>query len=221
MKDVLMIMNAREIPAVLKSIRDLPIDQAWFTGYTEMQLESEIEKFISLTDYDNYIITSDDLMGNSSALDLVRKQLINFEVASGYCNLFPGSPLVNLIRSRIEEGPPHCGDLPQSAQELFMLRKDADNYPNPVFRVYFAGFALTGMRKKIWHTHPFRCVHSWPGHASDHMTCLSLQRDDIPIMAVSGAYSEHLGGSTQGFKHPLIIGIVKPHVTLVKWGQGI
>lgn len=215
-----MVMNARTIPEVLSSIKALPIDQAWFTGYRVIELEAPINKFITETDYDNYIITSDDLMGDAHALGFVRDELTRSRVATGYCNLFPKSPLVNLITTPIPPTPyreENGKSYFQSSPTLFMTGKEADEYPERIFRVYFAGFALTGMRREVWLTHPFKCWHKGTGMASDHTVCYSLQQDGIPIMAVRGAFSEHLGGTTQGFHFPLNIGKVTPRMTLARY----
>ena len=63
-----MVMNARDIPECILAIRALPIDKAFFRGFTEIQLEPEIARFVASTDYDRYILLSDDTIPTEFAL---------------------------------------------------------------------------------------------------------------------------------------------------------
>ena len=62
MRNVLMIMNARNIAPFKDCVDKLNIDKVWFKGYTEFELNTHINKFIQETDYDNYFLAPDDLL---------------------------------------------------------------------------------------------------------------------------------------------------------------
>lgn len=62
MKSCLMVLNPRDIPECLMSIRALPIDKVWFRGYTEAELTEPIRKFIEETatspvEFDGYYVS--------------------------------------------------------------------------------------------------------------------------------------------------------------------
>ena len=64
-----MIMNARNISAFKECVDKLHISKVWFKGYSEFELNTEINKFINETNFDNYFIVSDDLIINENLSD--------------------------------------------------------------------------------------------------------------------------------------------------------
>ncbi len=225
MKDVLMIMHAREIPKVLDSFHSLKgVDIAWFRGYTEQGLETPMAEFIDSTDYDNYLLASDDLIANQDALDIVRKGLQTHEAYTGYCNM---SPII--YRGTVRFQPIHGNYFFYVVTHMFrqlypltqairfnsfpqlkvILEKDGE------FRTYFAGNVYTGMRRYLWQRFPFQVYHPpWDqnpehGFGSDMMLSNRLNKAKVPMLCHSSAFVYHLA-STENF----IVGKVKPEVIL-------
>lgn len=104
----LMIMNPRDIPECILSLKSLPIDKVWFRGYTEPQLEPIIHKFISDTKYKYYILVSDDVIVTQNALENLIEYQNQYSVITGWCNIYPVEawskkiPLANLELKPIE-----------------------------------------------------------------------------------------------------------------------
>ena len=234
--NVLMIMNARMIDICLRSYKTLPIDRAYFTGYNEIGLETAISKFIEKTDYRHYLLISDDVIANKEALVKVEEALEIVDIATGYCNITPESPLVNLTNIKLVSEPKSINDY------HFMSRDVADNSAYELFKTYLAGFMFTGMTRKLWQEFPFECYHNKVvmsevvgddveaktllqeyveeqtkeiGWGSDHCVSKKLQDANMTISAVRGAFCEHLGGDLR--LPATLVGKIKPKTTLVKY----
>ena len=223
MRDVLMIMNPREIPECLQAFRALKVPKVWFKGFWQVQLETVVNEWIAGTDYDNYIMASDDLLPTQAALDEVRRGLASHEVFTGWCRFSPGSPRGALIINDGGPGPAFdlmfrlyhiTGMTIHNRLDYFKLRRFAsvsDIMKQPdEFPTAHVPFAFTGMRRRLWLEYPYRCEHSGRrphGSSSDYMLSKRLRRDGVPMWAGRAAYFEHLR-SLRNF----VVGKVPPRV---------
>lgn len=148
MSNVLMVMQGREIPECMESIMALKIPKVVFRGYTEMNLSIEIPKFINDTNYENYLIVSDDTICNQDALTNVEYELNYHEVVTGWCRLSPTDQKVTLCSAPLKTPKVSVGSY------SFMLR-DQVIAQTKVFRTYFMGWALSGMTRELWLKVPF------------------------------------------------------------------
>lgn len=213
MRDCLLIMHAREIPSCVESLRKLKIPKIWFRGFNMKQLETEIPRAIRETDFDNYIIISDDTTPEQQALDYVRNTLEAHEAAAGFSNMNPNSKNVNVSLS------PLRGSFPGAASVTYAML-DQVLKQETLFRVYFAGFSFVGLRRYLWERFPYRS-YQWAGGpagrmvgqtglwywGSDYNECWRLQKARIPITCHRLAFVYHLA-SVENF----IVGKVEPTV---------
>lgn len=195
MKDVLMVMNPRAIPSCIEAIKSLDIPKVWFSAYTEAQLEAEVNRFVEETQYENYLMVSDDLMVDKKSLAMIRRTLEDREVVTGWCRQRPGSKVSNILLR------PHG---PISLFRFMSMTRYVDAYlpsfsfatleqvraQRPVFRTYFVNFCLTGMRRRLWLYYPFKTRNSHGG--SDYLASTRLERDKVPMWCVRDAFMEHL-----------------------------
>lgn len=213
MRDCLLIMHAREIPVCVHSFQKLKIPKIWFRGYNMKELETVIPKAINETDFDNYIICSDDTTPEQRAVDYVSNLLQSYEVASGWSNMKPNSQTANVSLRPLRGSRP--GPLSVTWPTIQHIL-DGET----IFRVYFAGFSMTGARRYIWQKFPYR-VFEWAlgrnqegvnlalprWWASDYNFCLRLQQAQIPIYCHKLAFVYHLGSIEN-----LLVGNVTPEV---------
>jgi hypothetical protein len=222
MRNCLCIMHAREIPQCMAGFQSLKIDKAWFRGYTEQQLEAALAKFVEETDYDNYLLASDDLVPTQPPLDVVLKGLENHQVYTGYCNMSP-----TIYRGTVRFKPIHGTQTFYVATHMFRQL-----YPltqamrfnsfaqlkdivakNGEFRTYFMGNVYTGMRRELWLKFPFRVYHPpWDkapmhGFGSDMELSMRLIKAGIPMYCHSNAFVYHLASGANN-----IVGKVKKEV---------
>jgi hypothetical protein len=212
-RDVLLVMNCRSIPECLRSYDALEgVDKAFATGYTETGLEQAFEKFIGETDYGNYIFISDDVVANQDTLDRVLHGLDKFPIVTGYCNIDPESPFVNLSAQPLQKTWPATVD-----DYHFMPKVFADYNDEPFFQTWFAGLCMTGLSREMVLKFPFRCFKGpgkQEGWGSDYNLSWRLQQHSEEIRAARGAFCKHLGGNMR--LPPTLIGRVPAHVKLVK-----
>ena len=221
-RDILLIMNAREIPQCISGFQSLKIDKAWFRGFTEQQLEAPIAKFVEETDYDNYLLASDDLVPTQPPLDVVRKGLERHPIFTGYCNISP-----TIYRGTVRFRPIHGNQafyvVTHMLRQLYPLTQamrfnsfaqlSAILAKRGEFRTYFMGNVYTGMRRDLWLRFPFRVYHPpWNksptyGFGSDMELSMRLIKAGIPMMCHSDAFVYHLASGANN-----IVGKVKPEV---------
>lgn len=228
----LMVMQAREIPEVLDALSKLErIDVAYFKGYTEKQLEKPINAFIESTNYEYYMLVSDDVVVNQNTIDLL-KRYAEPNIAIGAWSLFNYrlSNTATDIRLRkvilhhfiFPLGVTLRQIMPQPIQNVwfsikirtFCSVKDIQRQENEVFDAYWVGYTPYCLSRKLWLKYPFTVYHSRfkhiPEEASDIVLNERLHRDHIPIRCVKSAYSVHLAT-----KENWIVGKVKPSVRLL------
>ena len=227
----LMIMNARAIPECISSFKSLKgIDKAWFRGFTELQLENEISKFISLTNYDYYVINSDDTIVTQENISLIKNNANPNCMVSGWVkmSMSSGRASIQLKDTRLRylmfivawTYGKFCPNnikrlLLNFAKDTTVIKaSDVEKLPD-VFRVYFHGMAFGCMSREMWIKYPFRVYHSrlsWVEKSgSDINICERLNRNNIPMYVIKKCYIVHLR-SMQSF----LVGKVKPSVILEK-----
>lgn len=221
MKDCLIIMQPREIPVCIDAFRNLDISKAWFKGYTEAELEEPIGKFIETTNYENYIIASDDLVPQQSSLTMVRNMLEEHEAATGWSNMSTVNTRGN-VRFKPIHGNYAFYVLTHSITQLYKVTEGLrlNSFPsskqilakNGEFYTYFSGFSFFGMRRKLWLKYPFQVYHGLlgfkkNGFGSDFMQSDRLNKAGIPILCDSRAFFYHLAS-----KQNMIVGKVLPTV---------
>lgn len=188
MTTLLLVMHARGIARVLASIEALEIDQAWMCGYTERQLEPVVAEVIETTDYDRYVMFSDDSIVSQHALNsvlAVHNSTGPRAVVTGWCQYAQDDARANLsIRPLTADSPrPECYSPPRAMQVWA---------GPPIFRSYFTGMALTCMSRDLWLRFPFASYGDGLGYASDYSLSWRLQEAGVPVIAVRDGYVEHI-----------------------------
>lgn len=215
-----MVLNPRDIPECLMSIRALPIDKVWFRGFREDELTEPIRKFIESTNYDRYLIVSDDVIATPLSLENVLRYQEVAEVVTGWCNIFPDDTLVSLklhpfgddlrkpsrtrflrdsvpdvlhplIRSVIREGE----------RVSWMTRKLYAHFPREeeiwaqkkLFRTYLLPWALTSMTRDLWLRYGFKpAEEDMRGAGSDLRASIELNKEGIVMLCSRDAFIFHL-----------------------------
>ena len=226
-------MNARDIPECINPLKALRIDKVWFRAFTEMQLESKIKDFIESTDYDYYILVSDDTIVTQAALDNLLKHQTEAEVVTGWCNIFPLtllaamelSPIISnrdslylLVRDRI---PRRLVPFVKWSWRNTPIRKPINwalykHFPNldeiwakeEVFQCYFVQWALSSLTRKTWIKYGFHYGSTdYAGHGSDQAMSVSLGLDGVKILCARDSFIYHLAS----VRH-MLVGKVTPEV---------
>ncbi|MDE1858827.1 MAG: hypothetical protein KGI26_07165 [Thaumarchaeota archaeon] len=213
MKPILIVMHARKIPAVLQAIRALEIPKAWFKGFTEVQLQEEIPRFIRSTDYTHYSIIGDDALPTREALRLVLEAARSKEVVTGWSNMAPDVPVASVAPG--EEPGPWSSlafglPTPVAASLKRLLRAGIPPFPQarmallrhsfptmaalrslpPIFRVSNVSWTLTTMPRRLWLAHGFRKPPFLGG--SDGFESKALRHAGIEAWCVRDAFVYHL-----------------------------
>jgi len=190
-------MNPRDIPESITALNSLKIDKFWMRAHTQKQLEPVVESFVNDTDYDNYIMISDDTEPTQAALDVVQELAETNEACTGYSNMSPKNPRFNLSIRKLRAPAPSyfsCDYL-----HAWEFKKCSDR-----FRTYFTGMSFTCMRRALWKLYPFRVYPENAlrkgviingkrpnGWASDYNLSYRLQRASIPIITDKKAFVYH------------------------------
>lgn len=199
MKPVLMLMHGREIRDCMDAFGRLQIRQAWFTGYTEKELESAIAGYIGRTDYTHYVIASDDLIPTQSAMEEVLRGLEDFDAVTGWSNIYPGSARANI---RLKEpwgskalfmlGHPLSGLIPSQvtmAKSKTFADANAIIRQERFFRTYYMGFSFTGMTRDLWLRFPLR---TFGESGSDYSLSARLNGAGVPMWCARDGFFRHL-----------------------------
>lgn len=236
MKSCLMVMNARAIPECILSLKALKIDKAWFRGFTEAQLEEQITAFVKTTDYDRYILVSDDVIATQQALDNLLSLQGAGPVVTGWCNIFPGQILANLVLKPIanEQGSAYYRVrqilpkwLVKPLKQLYavgLIKAPVDamlyrHFPiedeiwalPPLFRTYFVGWAMTSITREFWLKYGFHYSTEkfTGGHGSDARMSSDLDKDGVKMLCARDSFIYHLGT-----RRNFLVGKVKPSVII-------
>ena len=162
--EILMILQARAIPEAIESLNSLEIEKVWFRGYTEVELETHLNRFIEQTDYDVYWIIADDVVVSEKPLEVLRPLLSESDVVSGYCRLFESTDRVNLSLSPIRAGhiKSHAG--------------------------------LGGMFRHYKKMEEMQKTHEFVGGFSSPYVGISMDDDDVSAWVNLGTFEEDMGG---------------------------
>lgn len=185
MKTLLLIMNPRAIPECIDALRELRIDKAWMSYYTEAELERVVPHIVASTNYDRFVFISDDATPTQAALDRVLS--IHDEhpdaVACGWVNL-------DSISDRSTYNPQPL-DLDQiGTMDAYNLASIQEaRTMSGIQRTYFHGMCLATMNRQLLERYPFA---TYSGHASDLHQCARLQADDVPIYTAADTGFHHV-----------------------------
>ena len=226
--------HVREIPECLDSYKALPIDTAYFTGFTEKQLEKPVNEFIQTTSYDYYWICSDDVIANRPAFDLIERGLSKHDIVTGYDFNPDGSGNLCLCdKPLLARFPTGLKDYPWMSGAYF------DAYPGEYVPTTYVPFIFSAIKRDVWLEVPYATYSVLPawfsqffltakgsywrmtrpirGWANDYNFSYKLQKKGIKAYAVKGARMEHLGSSVfRPVAYHLNLGEVKPSVELVR-----
>jgi hypothetical protein len=190
---LLLVLNPRELPACLMSLKRLDCPKVWLSYFSEWELCNVISGVVNSTDYKRYVVISDDCIVSQDALEAVlnfqeTRELITLSenfVTTGYCNLDVASDLVNLTRVPFRDTrQPDEGSYDwYSAQEVFDSSGGVTSW--------FAGMALTCMTRGMWQRYPWDCYGKPRGWAADYHLALRLQADTVPIFAPKNGFVYH------------------------------
>jgi len=186
MRDLLLVMNPRQIDVCLDSYTPLRIDKLYIRRMTEKQIAEHWHEVMAAADgYDRMLIISDDGIVHQHALDAVIRLLDDgHPVATGYSNLSATDYRVNLCRAPL--GPfPH-----PDHYDLYTL-KEVMEHPEPELKSWLAGFCLTGMTYQMWERFPY-IVYPDYGAQSDFMMSKTLEENDVPITAAREGFVFHV-----------------------------
>ncbi|REJ76528.1 MAG: hypothetical protein DWQ34_12655 [Planctomycetota bacterium] len=213
-RNCLLVLQPRAISECLESIAQLPLDKVYFRAYRERELVEPFNRFIAETRYENYLVVADDVVVTVQAYRLVAELLEAHAIATGYCRLCQGSPLLNVVKNPLRR---ENGKWALLSDYDFYHAAEVQTLEDPVFPTWFGGWSLTGMRREVWLEHPFR-VNEWNGMQSDFEMFFRLNR---PIVAHRDAYIEHLKLTTDtSLNRNVLIGRVAPETIFSPYPGG-
>lgn len=205
MKNCLIVLNCRDIECCIQSIKSLDIDKVYFRAFDEPDLCKPINSFIRDTQYDNYLIISDDVIVTNNALSLVESLLERCEAATGYCLVSQEDDIVNVTRSPLGK---NVGFGPSLKDYEFYYKKEIELFQNPIFTTWFGGWCLTGFSRDIWLKIQFSVMPS--GRQSDFAFCSKYNK---MFYCHKDAYVEHLKEGVMKPNHQnFLVGKIKPEI---------
>lgn len=184
-RDLLIILNPREIDECLASYAELEIDRLWISYFSEAQIAAVWESDVmpKTKRYRNLMVTSDDGVVRQHVIDTVSALLEEHPVVSGYCNFSAVDFRVNLSRSPLGPQPA------ESAYDPPMLAEVME-WTSPIYPTYFVGMSVTGMSRKMWLEFPFR-VTEHLGQSDFHLS-KRLHAADVPMVGARDAFCWHV-----------------------------
>ena len=188
MKEVLLIMQPREIPEAISSFKALDISKVWFRAFTEEEAVERMNSYVERSDFDYYYIGCDDCVADQEALDSIRTWMDgDVPIATGWCLVSQEKDLVNLTRNPVVYSN---GIYARVEDYDFLSIGEIRGMPH-VFDTYFAGFALTAIRRDIWMRYPLK-VNEHTRQQTDVEFSNRVLGAGVPIMAVRNACVHHL-----------------------------
>lgn len=180
-----MVLNPREIPECMKALRGLDLPTAWCSYMPEIVVVEAINRVIRETDFDRYVVVSDDVVPTREALDaILRVHDTGTPCVTGYCNLDSQMPFVNLTWGPLHAPPPTMGAY------NFYTKREIQGRKEEVVRTTFAGLALTVMDRELWKQFPLRCTVL--GGQMDYQLSWELQRAGVRIVAPRDSFVLHV-----------------------------
>lgn len=166
MNNVIMIMNARNQSAFRDCMDKLNISKVWFKGFTEFELNTEINKFIQETNFDNYYIVSDDLIISPEAFNLLQEKLKTYPIVTGWGVWRQNFDWTTIHKQNklytYNQGP----SLPMFGKHFQTIKTyEIDTLPEE-FETAFTGWFYTGIRRDIWLKYPYQTMATKPTDSS-------------------------------------------------------
>lgn len=213
MSEALLVLNPRDIPECMAALKSLTIDTCWFSYMTEAHLAPHLNAMIAQTNYDRYVVVSDDTSPTHAALDKVLE--IHSAVGccvTGYSNLDSTNRHVNLSRKPLHAPPPTI-----EAYD-FLTPEDVNAYGDHVLPSAFAGFSLTCMSRFEWLKYAYEV--SAFGAQTDYMLSWRLQGAGVPIVSHRDAYVKHVketwNTADRAKEKLLLVGALPPAINWTK-----
>lgn len=152
MKDLLIILNPRDIRECIQSYQELDIDRLWIRNMSELEITERWHEVIeAAAGYQRLVIVSDDAVVRQPALDAVLDLMdVGHPVVTGYGNLDMGDWRVNLNKA-----PLAVQSWPDSYD--FYTLGEVLSWPTRDVPTTVVGFALTAMPIELWVRFPFDC----------------------------------------------------------------
>lgn len=205
----LMVLNPREIPECILGIQSLDVPKCWVSYMPEKWAARAISEAIEATDFDRYVVLSDDTVPTQRALDLVLAGMdAGHPVVTGYCNLDSELPFVNLCWNRLKPPPP-------SVDSYKMMTRREVQVAEGYVLTTFAGLALTCMTRESWLRFPLHPTSL--GAQMDYQLSWELQEAGLPIVTPPGAFVRHVkerwNEMDQAPEKQLLVGVRRPTLT--------
>jgi len=217
----LLIMNPRRIDRVIDSIKPINIKKVWFTGFNSLQISGVLNDYVKNTNYDYYIVTSDDLVLNQTAFTNVLDKMSKFDVFTGYCNLYVDSEYVSLAKSPVTLKQQ---DYPRADDYDLLKLDEVVNYKNQIIETFLVSYSITTIKRDLWLEFPFAKYTAvargkTSGVSSDHNFSMRLTNAGIKMFTHRDSFCYHLKQPKgkylygQANKDGWLVGNVKPVVT--------
>ena len=158
MNNVVMIMNARNLSAFRDCVDKLNISKVWFKGFTEFELNIEINKFIRETNFDNYYIVSDDLVIQPEHFELLQEKLKTHPIVTGWGVWRQNWDWTTIHLQDKLYVANHGTKLPLRKKQYNIVKTyEIDTLPDE-FETAFTGWFWTGVRRDIWLKYPYQTI---------------------------------------------------------------
>lgn len=158
MNNVIMIMNARNLSAFRDCMDKLNISKVWFKGFTEFELNTEINKFIQETQFDNYYIVSDDLVIQPKDFELLQEKIKTHPIVTGWGVWRQNSDWTTIHKQDKLYNYNHTPNFPLFKKHYNIVKTyEIDSLPDE-FETAFTGWFYTGIRRDIWLEYPYQTI---------------------------------------------------------------
>jgi uncharacterized short protein YbdD (DUF466 family) len=216
MRTALMVLNPRDIPYCMTALRALDVPTCWVSYVPEVEAARLVNEMITVTNYDRYVVISDDCEPTQEALDKVLALHDEHpdKCVTGYSNFDKYLPYVNLCWNKLPPPPPHMDSY------RFLTRETVDGLiaeePDKPLSTTFAGLSFTCMTRDLWLTYPLK-VSVWGGQM-DYILSWTLAQRGVPIIAAPDAFVYHHKDRFGVYpdaspEKQLLVGVREPGVT--------
>lgn len=162
MNNVVMIMNARNFSAFKDCVDKLNISKVWFKGFSEFELNTEINKFIRETNFDNYYIVSDDLIISPESFNLLQEKLNTTPIVTGWGVWRQNFDWTTIYKSKNLSTHYIGNQFPWFEKHYDTVKTyEIDSLPDE-FETSFTGWFWTGVRRDIWLEYPYQTIATYP-----------------------------------------------------------
>lgn len=198
MTTCLAVLSPRNIPACVRSLEAIPVDQVWLKYMSEAKACSAFNAHVEATTYDRYCVVADDVIVPPPAWEAVladyayMKGVLGHErfAITGWCSLDSG-PHRHMANVCVD---PLVDPVPDADSYNFLSTDFVEQQPTPI-GISFAGMCLTLAHRSVWEAHelqPYFQVVSLRTFACDYHWSRQLQATDTPIFVSPGGKCEHV-----------------------------